>query len=159
MKILCIHDDIYHINFNLVINCTQAEFIDNLERYHNDHKEFNRAELEKAIGTSAGCVYWDLRPHYYMWIKNFDWTIDDQAVVVHEINHQVDFVFDNAGIPIRVENTEVRAYYFEYLFKQVWRALKEYNYKAKPVHKKKKKVVRKPVKHRRYHSNGRDHDD
>ena len=70
------------------------------------------------------CIF-TYKPFYYIYLKKFDWSIETQACLVHELNHFVDFVLDDSGIPLRIENTEVRAYYFEYLFTKCLTQLKK----------------------------------
>jgi hypothetical protein len=59
----------------------------------------------------------------YLWIKEYRGSIEDQGVLHHEIDHFVDYAFTNVGIPTGIGNTEVRAYYGEYIYTQCLREL------------------------------------
>lgn len=69
---------------------------------------------------------------YVIWVGSFDWSIDDQATFVHELQHTVTKVLRDRGIPLNQNKDEVQAYYLEYLFKTIW-------HKLAPRHKKMKR--------------------
>ena len=118
-----IEDEIYHKNFHLVVNVSKKRFEKWVSKYHKD---------KIVLHDSKAAVLWDYDPYYYVWLESFDWSIEDQGVMVHELNHFVDFVLSNAGISIGKKNTEVRAYYFEYIFKKVYTVLKPIYGKKSP---------------------------
>lgn len=126
MKYYPIHDKVYRKNFHLVVNETEDDFYRWIVE-NNQNKQDE--ELKKLIsgGVKGLTIFEEDKPYYYIYVKEFDWKIDDQATLVHELNHFVDFVFEKSGVPINTENTEVRAYYFEYLFTKCWQALKHLN--------------------------------
>lgn len=125
-----IEDEIYHKNFHLFVNVPRIMFKTWLLEVHE--KEGMLDDLKEKLGDANGAVVWDYAPFYYVWVEKFDWSIEDQGVLVHELSHFVDFVLTNAGISIGKKNTEVRAYYLEYIFKRVYE-------KLKPLHSKKAK--------------------
>lgn len=42
------------------------------------------------------------------------------AKQAHEVSHVVDFAMEAAGVPVNVENTEIRAYIMERVLDQLW---------------------------------------
>ena len=131
---LAIDDEIYHKNFHLFVNVPKAMFKTWLLEVHE--KEGMSEKLSASFEDAKAMVVWDYAPYYYVWIEEFNWTIEHQAVLVHELSHFVDFVLTNAGISIGVENSEVRAYYFEYIFTKVWTQLKPLYRRKKHTRKK-----------------------
>lgn len=115
--IITIEDAIYHKNFHLVINEDNKEFIKNIEEYHTDKiKEMKQAK--EMITNCNGCVLWTFEPFYYIYVAEYKSDVESIGVLAHEISHFVDFVFKGVGIPMTYNNTEVRAYYVEYIIKQ-----------------------------------------
>jgi hypothetical protein len=130
-----IADEIYHKNFHLFVNVPKAMFKTWLLEVHE--KEGMLDDLKEKFEDAKAMVVWDYAPYYYVWIEEFNWTIEHQAVLVHELSHFVDFVLSNAGISIGRGNTEVRAYYLEYVFTKVYEQLKPlYRRKARKKDKK-----------------------
>lgn len=43
----------------------------------------------------------------------------EPGLIVHECSHAVDLILDHHGVPLNVENTEVRAYMLQRLFEDV----------------------------------------
>lgn len=117
-----ITDDIYHKNFHLLVNVPRKMFKTWLLEVHE--KEGMLEDLDEKLSDAKAAVIWDYAPFYYVWIEEFNWSVEQQGVLVHELSHFVDFVLTNAGISIGHENTEVRAYYLEYIFNKVWDKLK-----------------------------------
>ena len=122
--IINIEDAIYHKNFHLVINESNEEFIKSLEDYHTDKPKENK-EAKNLIANCKGCIVWVFEPFYYIYVKRYNGDIESRGVLAHEISHFVDYVFKGAGIPITYNNTEVRAYFLEYITKQCLKALEE----------------------------------
>ncbi|MCR4331071.1 MAG: hypothetical protein NUV49_04325 [Patescibacteria group bacterium] len=126
-------DEIYHKDFHLFVNVPKEMFKTWLLEVHE--KEGMLEDLKEKLEDAKAMVLWDYAPFYYVWIEEFNWTIKHQAVLVHELSHFVDFALSNAGISIGYNNTEVRAYYLEYIFTKVWEQLKPlYRRKARKKH-------------------------
>ena len=127
MKYFAIMDEIYHKNFHLIINESEDDVMTWLEKKHGKLP----GNLVQAFNSGQAMVIWDYAPFYYVWLKTFDWKINEQACLMHELSHVVDFVLTNAGIKINKSNTEVRAYYLEYLMKQVYKKLSKLHHDKK----------------------------
>ena len=112
MKFYKINDDIYHRNFHLVVNVSDKDFADDLIEYHKLSPE-KAKEQREWLANAKGAFIHEWQPFYYLWIKDFHWYAGEQAVLVHEVRHLVDWVLHNSGIDISWENTEVGAFYSE----------------------------------------------
>lgn len=122
--IIVVRDEIYGRNFHIVIDESLAEFIDNLKNMHGDQLDEVK-RLEKILVGSRGATIFTMKPYKYVWIKDFDPAIDDhQSVLIHELSHFMDFALSDVGIPTGISNTEVRAYYLQYIYKQSIQAIK-----------------------------------
>lgn len=122
-------DKVYRRNFHLIVNTDNQDFLDWVLEHHPEGKDDEK--LKDMVLHCSGCYIFQFQPYCYLYVKEFNWTIDEQGVLVHELNHFVDHVFEYAGIPATTENTEVRAYYFEYIFKECYEALKPKKKKKK----------------------------
>jgi len=122
MKFYPIIDKVYRKNFHLIVNEDPKKFYEWICKHHKKAKEDSK--LKEMILDCKGICIWCFNPYFYVFIPKFNWRIEDQACLTHELNHFVDFVFQETGIPTDIDNTEVRAYYFEYIFSECWTALK-----------------------------------
>lgn len=58
-----------------------------------------------------------------IWLREFEWTVEDIAVMAHEIIHLVMRVLEDKLIPINDDNSETVAYLYEYYIKEILRNL------------------------------------
>lgn len=116
-----IEDEIYGKTFHLFVNVPRKKFKNWLIKSHK--QKMTRSVKNALISAKAMCI-WDYHPFYYLWIEKFDWSIEHQCVLVHEISHHVDWVLSGAGIALNWNNSEVRAYYLEYLMRKCYTELK-----------------------------------
>lgn len=120
LKYFEIEDDIYRENFHLFVNVPRKQFKNWLIEVHGELSE----DTIIAFDDAKAMMVWQYSPYYYLWIEEFNWSIEHQGVLIHELSHFVDKVLSNAGISIGIKNTEVRAYYLEYIFMKVYSQLK-----------------------------------
>ena len=129
MKIYQIHDDIYNHHFCIITDISCPD----LKKYIN--KKFPGGKLEVDDGTQGLYFYTtkDDIKYYFLWLPKFNWTIKEQAILSHELIHHLTNAFETKNIKMSDDNTEVMAYYWEYIFKKVWTALqpKHHKYKKK----------------------------
>lgn len=102
-----IHVDVYSVDVTVFTSeqdrvSRLAELGIDVEYYHEAEAAFAHAHLDRS---AAG------EPRFTMVIKP-DATIPTWA---HECSHMADFILDTLGIPLTIENTEVRAYLVGYL--------------------------------------------
>lgn len=121
LEYIAVIDEIYHKNFHLFVNVPKEQFINWLIEVH---EQGISDDLKEKLVDAKALLTCEYAPFYYLWIENFDWSIEHQGVVIHELSHFVDFVLSNAGIKVGRKNTEVRAYYLEYIMVKVWEGLK-----------------------------------
>jgi hypothetical protein len=105
----------------LVVNVPLEEFQAHLKKYHGSDLDSDGCPHVDAVAS----VIWEFAPYYYIWFAKWEWTIDKYAELAHELSHHTDFVLDNAGIDIGINNTEVKAYYTQYLFKTICNKLQK----------------------------------
>lgn len=46
---------------------------------------------------------------FVIWLRRYNWTIDDMATLIHEISHTIDKMFDYNNIPLSKDTGEFRA--------------------------------------------------
>jgi len=89
--------------------------------------------LEVDLSLFGGyCADFDEYGEIFIYVKDWENTLDRNGTLIHEVSHAVDFIFKKLGI----NDTETRAYYTEYLYKEFVYLLVENNSK-KPINKKK----------------------
>lgn len=120
MKEYKIKDQMYNIDIRILISGDNTAVADYISRKYNSKLEHNNAcalhFTLKAKGKS------DIE---YIWIEKFDWSIENQGTLAHEILHLTFSVMDSLGIKYQREvSEEAYTYYFEHIFKQVWDKLK-----------------------------------
>lgn len=96
------------------------EDIDRMARYHRKVLGVDieivpsaYARTHQEVGLD-GLIYWS------MWLPK----TATLSTIVHECSHVVDFMMDAHGVPISLENTEIRAYMLGALFQDVCGALR-----------------------------------
>lgn len=102
-------------------NASVALFEDRNEliRYHSERLGIELDLKPSGYGSAhenedaKGVVWWSM---YIPKKANL-------PTIVHECSHIVDFMMDTHGVPINMENTEIRAYMLGYLFQDVCEAL------------------------------------
>ena len=124
LKYFAIEDEIYHKSFHLFVDIPKEAFKNWLSEVH---KQDISEDLRNRFKDAKAMMLWGYSPLYYLWIEEFNWSIKHQCVLIHEISHHVDWVLNNAGIPLDWENSEVRAYYLEYLVKKVYDKLRVFH--------------------------------
>jgi len=151
-KYWILNEDLYGAEIALGVNCTAKEFQSFLAKKYKDYQLFpinsnwqgygGRITNSKNEGMG-----------YCLWLKRFNWTIEEQGTAVHEIFHVVNRILSDRGIyDSRVDeeliNDEAYAYYLSYWFEEIWTKLKLYHEKIvarkKRKKSKKKRATKKP---------------
>ena len=109
----------FSATLDLYINCNQEELLKNVR------KKLKDKTIEFNFKVWSGCYYTlehGDKQYRIVWIKNFDWSVASQALLIHELIHYVMAVFDDKGIPISKDNEETFAYFLEHIVGTVlWR--------------------------------------
>ena len=61
---------------------------------------------------------------YTIWMPSFEWTIDNQATLAHELIHVASGILDRRGVDISEGHREALAYLYSFFFYKFWNALK-----------------------------------
>ena len=124
-KFYKITDDIYGKKFLLCI-CGAGEMRKKIKK---DLPLFDK--LDEIATHGAQCLTItdpDSRVWRYIWIEKFNWTVEDQVLLSHEILHYVMQIMREVGIQYYWQdeniNEEAFTYYFQYILFKVWTALK-----------------------------------
>jgi hypothetical protein len=117
MKKWFIKDPVYGQGFFLVVGGTITEVREKIDKWTGEKAEWGEAtESYGAFMEVFGKDKWN-----FLWLKEFDWTIKEQGVFVHELNHHCNSVFESLGL---TDRKEAYAYYFEMMFKRCYEKLK-----------------------------------
>lgn len=92
------------------------------ERYEIEdrHAETLIEHLEKHSKNSAGVfIYNEESNTYAIWLPQEPDTIALEGVLLHEINHEVFYLFDNLGMEHTQASDEAYCYLSEYLYVEI----------------------------------------
>lgn len=137
MKIYKIKTDdvFYGGKLTLIINCTNEEMLDYIQRKHKIRLPYCNAS------ASHSKIYSDNGDYRYIWIDKFNWTTVDQALLAHEIFHYVHGVLRDAGLVLSNDSEEAYAYLLGRTIEVVWKKLKHLNPYAKKTKDRKQKAA------------------
>lgn len=84
--------------------------------------------LEKNSKSSAGIFTYNEESNTYtIWLSQEPDTIAREAVLLHEINHAVFYLFDNLGMEHTQASDEAYCYLSEYLYVEIMTKFEESN--------------------------------
>jgi hypothetical protein len=115
-----IHDPIYHAEIFLFLY-PRDKITDVVKKRLNC--DYSPSLNHKAESLSIECkeTGWT---EYIIWMPKFNWSIDDQQCLAHEIFHTACRVLEDRGIKFDPERHEAHAYYFDWIFGELWNKLK-----------------------------------
>jgi hypothetical protein len=116
-KIINTYDKLYHSDIYLFLAPRDA--ITGIFKRKWDF-EYTPKSHHKAESFSIETSGWI---RYIIWMDGFNWTVDDQRTLVHEIFHTVARVMNDRGVIYSPDNTEPYAYYFDMVFAELWNKL------------------------------------
>lgn len=115
-----VDDPIFGQRIYVFLNCKEQVFID-------WQKRLNVANLDgidpnhHAFSTH---ISGEGEPNkYVIWLNHFDWTLDDQASLIHEIIHTVIRIWDANNIKFSVETQEFYAHSVDKLYMKIARKI------------------------------------
>jgi hypothetical protein len=105
-----------------------------LEIYVGDEQEFLE-EVQNKYKTKFNILSECFGRYYYpteksphiIWIRIFDWTIEAQAIMIHELQHFVFKRLNDVGMFLDESSEEAYTYTFQEIFIQVWDKFAEQN--------------------------------
>lgn len=73
------------------------------------------------VGGEHNGFVWEHDGKTILWLKDVPNNIQNTSVLVHELSHLIDKIFGRKAL---LEETEAKAYQFEYLFREIMKKLK-----------------------------------
>jgi hypothetical protein len=110
---------IYGTGVDLIVNCSEKEACDYFNQKYgidlncNNYAGFNQLIVKKVNGRIN-----------LVWIEKFDWTIDSQKVLAHELSHSTFRTLEEAGVLLDYKNQEAYCYLFDYIYGEALSKLK-----------------------------------
>lgn len=102
------------------IQLSEPVFNSNLTVFYNTSQEEGKKAIEKCVGGQItfnsewdGAFYGKERDGY-IWIEEFDNTIEDIGLLSHEILHFTFHSLGNIGLDVSPESDEAYTYFFQY---------------------------------------------
>lgn len=117
MKYKLIKDPIYRSNLHVIANCTDEERDKKFSKLLEGYK---KTDTKGFKATCAKHDYDDGCRDYWIHFKETN-SKDAETfyMVVHEASHFVDYIFEDRGV--KMDDTEARAYFLEYIVKEIWK--------------------------------------
>lgn len=111
-----IEDDIYHADIWIMINFDA----DKANEYFKKNYHIDAGLKKNGQGVSFGQYFPlyckdDSRVRHFICMGQFEWAVQDQVLLLHEIFHLVCRVLDEAGVSRYKETDEAYAYYQQYV--------------------------------------------
>ena len=140
MRVYSIPDQVYQQKIFLVVGADQKTLQSYLRKKYPNFEDKDKNDMER-LGTTTGAYFTVENKKYgilhrYIVLQKFNWLIDEQALLVHELDHARDDMLEYVGVDIK--DQEARAYFLQYLFREVYRKLRAYH----PNIKRKKRLVK-----------------
>lgn len=126
MKYFYIQGEDIPYNLNFVVNCSFDYFVRYLKlklklKLKDKTIELKDDFLDGLFITLENEEKKELSR--WIWVKEFNWTINEQSMMAHEIIHFVMAILDHKEIPISKQNEEIFAYLYQSIIKKVWQKL------------------------------------
>lgn len=119
-----IPDPVYHRHLTLVWGCDETEFCDWINKRFRPNKKLEplgNDAMHLMVGKD------DEEPFCFIWIGHHEFYIKDYGRICHEVVHFCCKAFERIGMAVNRETEEALAYYLEYIYCQILKALrKEY---------------------------------
>lgn len=119
-----IKECVFHRTVHIFINYTNAQYNVWLKKYINKFGGTvvgeNREEFDDNFDAFSSS--WDVKGHPREWavaVKDFDWTIQDQGTLIHELVHTIIKVWDFNNIPVSADSQEFFAYSIGNMYEDV----------------------------------------
>ena len=116
IKSFTIKDKTYRVSCEILVGDIDKCNLKIIKKYRDEHYliDPNFAGMCQDIQTDNGWY------NLMIWLLRFDKSVVyDYGVLVHEVSHLVDYVFDSLGIDGTCANTEVRSLYIEFWTREI----------------------------------------
>lgn len=119
MRYKRIIDPIYKAEVHIVADCCHEDINIKLKRLYPDFKEAIEEDKEPCEAECFRLIHSNGFRDYVCWFKEFSpKKAGTLYAIVHEASHLVDKIFEDRGVN---DDTEARAYYLEYLVREIWK--------------------------------------
>ena len=121
-KIYRIEIPMYGTFVNVVMGCTQREFLTWINKTYSEHF----IEEDGDEGCSLYCRKDEkgkVDGGNFIWLRRFDWSTADQALLGHEIVHTAMKILEIIGTKVTAETEEPFAYLVQEIMVKIWRKL------------------------------------
>lgn len=102
-----IYDPIFQQKICVFINCAEADFL-------NFQRKLNVSNVDgfnpNFVGFSTHISAEGEPNTYVIWLNHFDWTLDDQESLIHEITHTVVRIWEANSIKFTPDTQEFFAH-------------------------------------------------
>lgn len=106
-KKFTIYDPIFKQRICVFLNCTEEDYL----KWQKKLNVSNIGGLDGNFNAFSTHISAEGEPNIYViWINNFDWTLDDQESLVHEIIHTVVRIWQANNISFSPETQEFFAH-------------------------------------------------
>ena len=119
MKHIVVEDNVFRSIVHVFVNCPLSKLIKWADKTHDivvEQEPGADGVFVKLISKTGASVY-------CIWIEEFEWRVSQQGFFAHELIHCTKTILDDCGIPINTSTEEVLAYYYAYLFQEVYKKL------------------------------------
>lgn len=114
-----VEDSVFHRTVHVLLNHSEEEFVQwqkrkgviNAERDQNAVANFEA--LSTSISSDSAPTEWIIH------VKHFEWTIDNQGSLLHEVVHTVIKIFQMNNIPFNADTQEFIAHMIENLYTDI----------------------------------------
>jgi hypothetical protein len=114
----------YRQSLHLVVNCGPEELVKYMLKKYKCS-----LDLDWLKTLSGGCINISEEnkgSRYLIWLRSFDWTVEDQGTLNHELDHFIYRTLRDRGIPLSADTEEVYTYYRGFWFRKIYVYLKRF---------------------------------
>lgn len=120
MQSFKITDEIYHNNFDLIVNCGWEEFKDMVKELAKPEEYEMIKDDDKKFGFFFNPINKDGERCIVIYVQTFSFKILEIGALTHELKHLTDYIMDRCGI---TDKSEAPCYYLEYIQNKCLEAL------------------------------------
>jgi len=119
MKISRVPDGFYHAHIHVISNYKGDEIRRYFKQKFDVEYDF-KENGETKFGTHFTVSNKDNSDvRHFICIQEFQWTVAQQALVIHEVFHMISDILRDIGIPHTKDTEEAYAFYLQYMIQRV----------------------------------------
>lgn len=100
-----VKDSIFGVNVHVLLNCDEED----LKKWYKKQgvEEYSSQKLDPNFcGFSTFLTCRNAPDKYLIFINNYDWSIDSQETLIHEIIHTIFKIWDKSHSPVCMDTQE-----------------------------------------------------